>query len=49
MTNISTPATSWEREWDTYEMIIDYYDKFPDPKLKIYQEGECDNEVIILE
>jgi hypothetical protein len=22
-----------EREWDTYEMIVDYYDKFPDPKL----------------
>ena len=40
---------TWEREWDTYEMIVDYYDKFPDPKLKIYKEGECDDEVVNLE
>ena len=23
---------TWEREWDTYEMIFNYYDKFPNPK-----------------
>jgi hypothetical protein len=35
-----------EREWDTYKMTVDYYDKFPDPKWKIYKEGECDDKTI---
>jgi hypothetical protein len=34
----------WERYWDFYEMIIDYYTKFPDPKIKVYKEGKCDDE-----
>ena len=35
----------WERSWDFYEMIIDYYTKYPDPKIKIYKECECDDEL----
>jgi hypothetical protein len=35
---------TWEREWDAYKMIVDHYNKFPDPKLKIYNKGKCYDE-----
>ena len=25
----------FERYWDFYEVVIDYYEKYPDPELKI--------------
>ncbi len=28
----------WEREWDVYSMIIDFYDKYPDENVKIVRE-----------
>ena len=34
----------WEQNWSFYEMICDYYEKHPDPALKIFMEGECDEE-----
>jgi hypothetical protein len=42
-------AVTWEREWDTFKMIIDYYCIFLDLKLRIYKECEYDDEVIIIE
>jgi hypothetical protein len=35
-----------EREWDSCEMIVEHYNKSPDPKLRIYNEGECDDELV---
>ena len=35
---------TWEREWGTFEMIVDHYNQFPDPKLRLNNEGECDDE-----
>ena len=29
----------WEREWDVYSMIIDFYDKYPDENVKIVREA----------
>jgi hypothetical protein len=31
---------TWERYWDFYEMIIDYYNKHPDPSMKIVKKTE---------
>jgi hypothetical protein len=28
----------WEREWDVYSMIIDYYEKYPDKNVRIVME-----------
>ena len=28
----------WEREWDVYSMIIDYYEKYPDENVRIVME-----------
>ena len=29
----------WEREWDVYSMIIDFYDKYPDENVKIVHKA----------
>ncbi len=29
---------TFERYWDFYEMVIDYYAKYPDPELKIVKK-----------
>ena len=39
-------AYTWERELDTFDMIIDYYDMFPDPKVRLCKDGDCDDKVI---
>ena len=32
----------WERYWDTYSMIIDYYEKYPDQDVIIVRHAEND-------
>jgi hypothetical protein len=38
---------SWEKGYDLYGQIVEYYEENPDPKIIIYKEGEClsDDEV----
>ena len=32
----------WERDWTFYEMIIDYYEKYPDPDVHIIKITETE-------
>ena len=32
----------WERDWTFYEMIIDYYEKHPDPNVQIIKMPEME-------
>ena len=32
----------WERDWAFYEMIIDYYEKHPDPNVQIIKMPEME-------
>ena len=32
----------WERDWAFYGMIIDYYEKFPDPDVQIVKMPEME-------
>jgi hypothetical protein len=25
----------WEREWDVYSMVVDYYEKYPDENVRL--------------
>lgn len=34
----------WQRDWSFYEMISDYYKQFPDPKVKIYVQGDVEED-----
>ena len=34
----------WERYWDTYSMINDYYEKFPDQDVIIVWPAENDQD-----
>ena len=34
----------WERYWDTYSMIIDYYEKYPDQDVIIVRPSENDKD-----
>ncbi len=35
---------TFERYWDFYEMVVDYYAKYPDPELRIVKkDGEEDD------
>ena len=35
---------TWERMWDFYDMIVDYYAKYPDSTIKIVLKSEVDND-----
>ena len=35
---------TWERMWDFYDMIVDYYTKHPDPTLQVVRKSDDEDD-----
>ena len=41
---VESAYAKWEHDWSFYEIVVDCYVNNPDPLVKIYKAGECENE-----